>query len=389
MFERSLRDDLCNESNENLGQHPPADRAIQARNQIHGTDKGTDNVLVQVVQVNCAVTSHPHKPHTLAGTSVAVTSTLPNALACPFVSTFIAWGDTVNPSFDTSISVVPVRAEERQREREQREVAEREGQAAEERAREAEEANAKLLQELEALKRAVATYTTDILLLSWHSFVHSLSTVTTTRLSLDEDVRLYTTNAEREKYSLLATFFGIVVALDFLERAYVRDSITAAELLPQYMTMLKLVKDSIPSIKEFMTRYRLDTLAALHRIKVGVPVTVDSSEAGPETGKWIAETTQNFITFMDALELRLRAKDQLHPILQELVTGYTRLITFNGMKASEELTEEQSRQDLDWLGKDMKNDKWHEFFNSVITQDQELYGKNIGSILLPLPTHLV
>ncbi|KAI6156591.1 vacuolar protein sorting-associated [Pisolithus tinctorius] len=203
-------------------------------------------------------------------------------------------------------------------------------------------------------------------------------------LSLDEEVRLYTTNAEREKYSLLATLFGIVVALDFLERAYVRDSITAAEyspactrLLSQYMTMLKLVKDSIPSIEEFMTRYRLDTPAALHRIKVGVPATVEhSSEAGPETGKWIAETTQNFITFMDALKLRLRAKDQLHPILQELVTGYARfkgskewegrsrmvgwLITLNGMKASEELTEEQSRQllfDVDYA--------YAEFFRSL------------------------
>ena len=37
----------------------------------------------------------------------------------------------------------------------------------------------------------------------------------------------------------------------------------------------------------------MDTPAALHRIKVGVPATVEhSSEAGPETGKWIAETTQ-------------------------------------------------------------------------------------------------
>jgi len=48
-------------------------------------------------------------------------------------------------------------------------------------------------------------------------------------ISVDEEVRLYTTNAEREKYSLLATLFGIIVALDYLERAYVRDSITAAE----------------------------------------------------------------------------------------------------------------------------------------------------------------
>ena len=47
--------------------------------------------------------------------------------------------------------------------------------------------------------------------------------------SFDEEVRLYTTNASREKYNLLATLFGIVVALDYLERAYVRDSITAAE----------------------------------------------------------------------------------------------------------------------------------------------------------------
>ncbi|KAI5998197.1 vacuolar protein sorting-associated [Pisolithus albus] len=203
-------------------------------------------------------------------------------------------------------------------------------------------------------------------------------------LSLDEEVRPYTTNTDREKCSLQATLFGILVTLDFLERAYVRDSITAAEyspactrLLSQYMTMLKLVKDSISSIEEFMTRFRLDTPAALHRVKVGVPATVEhSSEAGPETGKRIAETTQNFITFMDALKLRLRAKDQLHPILQELVTGYARfkgskewegrsrmvgwLITLNGMKASEELTEEQSRQllfDVDYA--------YAEFFRSL------------------------
>lgn len=37
----------------------------------------------------------------------------------------------------------------------------------------------------------------------------------------------------------------------------------------------------------------MDHPAALHRIKVGVPATVEhSSEAGPETGKWIAETTE-------------------------------------------------------------------------------------------------
>ena len=37
----------------------------------------------------------------------------------------------------------------------------------------------------------------------------------------------------------------------------------------------------------------MDHPAALHRLRVGVPATVEhSSEAGPETGKWVAETTQ-------------------------------------------------------------------------------------------------
>lgn len=37
----------------------------------------------------------------------------------------------------------------------------------------------------------------------------------------------------------------------------------------------------------------MDLPAALHRLQVGVPATVEhSSEAGPETGKWVAETTQ-------------------------------------------------------------------------------------------------
>lgn len=51
-------------------------------------------------------------------------------------------------------------------------------------------------------------------------------------INLDEEVRLYTNNTEREKYNLLATLFGIIVALEYLERAYVRDSITAAECAP-------------------------------------------------------------------------------------------------------------------------------------------------------------
>lgn len=54
-------------------------------------------------------------------------------------------------------------------------------------------------------------------------------------ISLDEEVRLYTSNQQREKYNLLSNLFGIIVALDYLERAYVRDSITAAESVQMYL----------------------------------------------------------------------------------------------------------------------------------------------------------
>jgi hypothetical protein len=70
---------------------------------------------------------------------------------------------------------------------------------------------------------------------------------------------------------------------------------------------------------------------------------------------------QNFITFMDALKLKLRAKDQLHPLLTELMQSYARfsrsndwagrpkilnwLIELNQLRgASDEISDEQARQ---------------------------------------------
>lgn len=131
------------------------------------------------------------------------------------------------------------------------------------------------------------------------------------------------------------------------------------KLLAQYKSLMKLVAEEIGSVEGFMKRFKVGTRigmgagkagslacltlfpglerianpqmdhpAALHRLTIGVPATVehssDASEGGAEQGKWVAETTQSFITFMDALKLNLRAKDQLHPFLTELMSGYSR-----------------------------------------------------------------
>lgn len=80
---------------------------------------------------------------------------------------------------------------------------------------------------------------------------------------------------------------------------------------------------------------------------------------GGTSGTLILEATQDFITFLDALRLGLLAKDQLHPLLTDVIQSVNKvtdrdfesrgkivawLITLNQMKATEELSEDQARE---------------------------------------------
>jgi ESCRT-I complex subunit VPS28 len=83
------------------------------------------------------------------------------------------------------------------------------------------------------------------------------------------------------------------------------------------------------------------------------------SSGGGMNGTLILEATQDFITFLDALKLGLLAKDQLHPLLSDVIQSVNKvtdgdfegrgkivqwLITLNQMKATEEVSEEQARE---------------------------------------------
>lgn len=46
---------------------------------------------------------------------------------------------------------------------------------------------------------------------------------------VSSEVKLYTNNKERELYENLADVYAIVKALEHLEKAYVRDSVSAKE----------------------------------------------------------------------------------------------------------------------------------------------------------------
>lgn len=81
--------------------------------------------------------------------------------------------------------------------------------------------------------------------------------------------------------------------------------------------------------------------------------------ANNTSGVLILEATQEFITFLDAVKLGLLSKDQLHPLLSDVIQSVNRvtdqdfenrgkivqwLITLNQMRATDELSEQQARE---------------------------------------------
>jgi ESCRT-I complex subunit VPS28 len=105
---------------------------------------------------------------------------------------------------------------------------------------------------------------------------------------------------------------------------------------------------------------------ATERIRIGLPSTVTAPSLNTSTtassgtnGTLILEATQDVITVLDALKLGLLAKDQLHPLLSDVIQSVNKvtdsdfegrgkivqwLIALNQMKATEEVSEEQARE---------------------------------------------
>lgn len=190
-----------------------------------------------------------------------------------------------------------------------------------------------------------------------------------TNPELYEEVKLYRSARDREKYDNMADLYAVINTLQSLEKAYIKDAVqpreyTAAcsKLLVQYKAAFKQVQSSeFQTVEQFMKKYRLDCPAALERIKEDRPITIKDDKGN--TSKCIADIVSLFITVMDKLRLEIRAMDEIQPDLRELMENMNRLSiipadfegkekvkkwldTFNGMSASEELDDSQVRQML-------------------------------------------
>lgn len=193
------------------------------------------------------------------------------------------------------------------------------------------------------------------------------------RQELYEEVKLYKTAREREKYDNLADLYALINTLQCLEKAYIKDSVTPKEYTASCSKLLVQIKaafkqaqdDDYRSIEEFAKKCKLNCTAALERIKEDRPITIKDDKGN--TSRCIADIVSLFITIMDKLKLEIKAMDEIHPDMRELMDTMNRLNllpsdfegkikvnewlqTLAGMQASDELTEGQVRQlvyDLD------------------------------------------
>lgn len=201
------------------------------------------------------------------------------------------------------------------------------------------------------------------------------------------NIKLHQDRKQKKLYENLSDLYSIILATEHMEKAYVRDSITNDEytgackkLIAQYKTIKETLGDEVPDIYAFMNQYSMDCAAAANRFKIGVPATI--YHGGQQTGEEkkaelsVFHCVQHFITTMDSLKLDMKAVDELHPNMSDLMDSLNKvttlpsdhvskdkvkvwLITLNGMRASDELSDDQVRQML--MDLDVAYNAFHKF----------------------------
>ncbi|TKA51520.1 hypothetical protein B0A55_12277 [Friedmanniomyces simplex] len=220
-------------------------------------------------------------------------------------------------------------------------------------------------------------------------YSYTPSSSLTATINLDQEVKLADNAAERDLHESLAEIYSIIITLDALEKAYLRDSIRESEytetcdrLLRQYRRNLAddTVAAAFGDLESFKLEWDLEVPKATERLRIGLPATVETAPsnshhrstlstasasnqstniAPPVNATHIVSASENFITLFDAIRMNMLSKDTLHPILVEIIQVVNKvtdrdfenkgkivqwLITLNQMRAAEELTPEMARE---------------------------------------------
>ena len=202
-------------------------------------------------------------------------------------------------------------------------------------------------------------------------------------------MKLADSSAERDLYESLAEIYSIILTLDALEKAYLRDSIRESEytetcdrLLRQYKSNLAdesvatafggleafkaewgvrlcnhFIKTALSFAKNLISSFQLEVPKATERLRIGLPATVETTPAVPARyssqrsqgsntpagagggsigggvgggggnpgATHIVTASENFITLFDAVKMNMLSKDTLHPILVETIQAVNKV----------------------------------------------------------------
>ncbi|KAJ9438604.1 Vacuolar protein sorting-associated protein 28 [Diplonema papillatum] len=183
---------------------------------------------------------------------------------------------------------------------------------------------------------------------------------------MTERVRLHESNEERDRYDRIADLYSMIVAIERVERAYFKSSMSPEDytkqcnmLLQKFKSLYKVVESTIGSLEEFLAAYRMSCQYATDRIVSGRPATEEGSAGTGEVArKDIRDATESMITAMDALKMAQTSADDLHPYLADVVQQVSKVFPrlpelsavsnwlrhVNNLKASDELDASEVRQ---------------------------------------------
>ncbi|KAH3678114.1 hypothetical protein WICMUC_001678 [Wickerhamomyces mucosus] len=197
---------------------------------------------------------------------------------------------------------------------------------------------------------------------SYHKIINS-------SVNFDEEQVLITNIKEREIYDNLSEIYSILKTLETIEKSYIKDLINDSEytnvttrLINQYNSLLKLDSLADFNIVDFTQEYWINVPNAIRRIQVGLPATVENNtvpqllepnstgatgisttngngNGGSFNSRAVAEATGSFITLMDAIKLNYKAKDQLHPLLSDLVQNINKVGSLDSFTSKPKLIE--------------------------------------------------
>lgn len=188
-------------------------------------------------------------------------------------------------------------------------------------------------------------------------------------LAMGRDEPVSFDTRERKGVENLANLFAVIRTVEALERAFANGSVETAEYeknCQQLIAQFKVVRSALKgqSVEEFIAEHQMDVPLAQERLlKTGVAATqlYDTGSRTKGHSLQVFEVSTHFMTLMDALKLNMRAVDEIVPTLRDLVGSLSKmpqgpdgvanvdkvtqwLVTLNGMKASDEISEDQARQ---------------------------------------------